>query len=119
VFHSPGVRAGAFLVWQPCGEASKSYPELPSVVSKSLISKYQGNRKCKGTAGSPIVDMVATWSTDLRSTPIMPVGWKRPAVGVLLESRDLVIHRLDAEGPLRPLRVGADFGILRSDLPQV
>ena len=30
--------------------SSKYYPELPSVISKSLIAKYQGNKKCKGVS---------------------------------------------------------------------
>src|SRR5580700_8382097 len=30
--------------------SSKYYPELPCVVSKSLIAKYQRNRKCKTAA---------------------------------------------------------------------
>ena len=30
--------------------SSKYYPELPCVVSKSLIAKYQRNRKCRAVA---------------------------------------------------------------------
>ncbi len=59
------------------GEASsKYYPELPSVVSKSLIAKYQRNRKCR-TASNLIIPICGDKE---RQVKVDGIGVRIPAL---------------------------------------
>jgi len=62
----PAVSSSVARMLRNRGEASsKYYPELPSVVSKSLIAKYQRNRKCK-TASNLIIPICADKERQIR-----------------------------------------------------
>lgn len=45
--HKPSLFAARQMLKRRCESSSKFYPEIPSVISKSLIAKYQRNIKCR------------------------------------------------------------------------
>ena len=74
--------------------SSKFYPEIPCVISKSLIAKYQRNRKCRvvrnlvlplcGDRGKQIkLEGNGIRIPALFRKEVLPVVWLRPAVGFI------------------------------------
>ncbi|HJY85610.1 MAG TPA: transposase [Candidatus Acidoferrales bacterium] len=72
--------------------SSRYYPELPCVISKSLIAKYQRNKKCR-TVQSPVLPICGDKGRQIKlegngmripalfKKQILPVRFLRPVVG--------------------------------------
>lgn len=74
--------------------SSKYYPELPSVIAKSLVAKYQRNRKCKavknfvlpicGDKGKQIkLENNGVRIPALLKKEVLPIVWLRKPVGFI------------------------------------
>jgi putative transposase len=72
--------------------SSKYYPELPCVISKSLITKYQNNKKCRQVR-NPVLPICGDKGRQIKLTPegiripaitgkaCIPIQWPRSVVG--------------------------------------